>query len=203
MTSDKNAPMPEQDNDDDELAAALADVSKFCLAGEPVPNDLAALWRAQLNDDTELLDAYELTLLDDLGPELFDGFRESDGVDAPTARAFARMTAQVRWVAEIGDGDLLGYWVGERGRPLAESPIVVCDPDGQFELGARTLAEYLLDCADPEDPDDFIEVRNALEQLGVGVRVRNQQEIWDRLDGFDEPNSVTLGYLVEERMRDR
>ncbi len=186
---------------DSELESILADVSKYCLGGEPVPQDLSALWRAQLNDDTELLDTYELSLFEFIDEQLFEGFGVEDGIEAPVAAAFRRMVDQVRWIGEILDGSVMGYWVGEHGRHVDESPIVVCDPDGQFELGARTLGEYLLDCTDPEDPEDFTEVRDALESLGVRVVVRSHDEIWDRLDGFDDPNAVVLGYVVEERMR--
>jgi hypothetical protein len=184
-----------------DLSEALANVSAQCLRGEAVPDDLAALWRAQLDDDTDLLDSYEMTLLDAIEPELFDGFREEDGVEPAAARAFERMASQIRWVAEILDGSLVGYWVGEERRRVGESPVVICDPSGQFELGARTLAEYLLDCTEPDDPEEFSEVAEALAELGIDVPVRDHQEIWDRLAGFDDPNSVTMGYLVEERMR--
>lgn len=186
---------------DSELESILADVSTNCLGGEPVPQDLVALWRAQLNDDTELLDTYELSLFEFVDEELFAGFGVDDGVEAPVAAAFARMVDQIRWIGEVLDGSVMGYWVGEQGRPIAQSPIVVCDPDGQFELGAMTLAEYLLDCTDPEDADDFTEVRDALEALGVRVVTRNHDEIWERIEGFEDPNAVLMGYVVEERMR--
>jgi hypothetical protein len=122
-------------------------------------------------------------------------------VEPPVAAAFDRMARQVCWVAEVLDGSLIGYWVGERGRSVVDSPIVVCDPDGQFELGARTLAEYLLDCTDPEDDEDFAEVREALSLLGAPVEVGDHESIWNRVDGFDDPNGVVLSYVVEERMR--
>jgi hypothetical protein len=185
----------------DELGAALADVSRNCLRGEPVPDDLAALWRAQMADDTELLDAYELTLFDAIDDDLFEGFGVADGVEVPVAAGFDRMARQVCWVAEILDGSMVGYWVGEGQRRIVDSPVVVCDPEGQFELGARTLSEYMLDCTDPEDPEDFVEVRHALETLGIRVDVEDHAAIWDRLDAFDDPNGMVLGYVIEERMR--
>ena len=185
----------------DELQAALADVSRHCLRGQPVPKDLAALWHAQLAGDTDLLDAYELTLLDAIDDDLFEGFGVADGVEVPVAAAFDRMVHQVCWVAEVLDGSLIGYWVGEGKRAVADSPIVVCDPDGQFELGARTLTEYLLDCTDPDDEEDFNEVRDALEALGVHVDVEDHEVIWDRNEGFDDPNGIVLAYVIEERMR--
>ena len=195
--------MPEHGSSSDlgDLDSILSDVSEFCLGGQPVPADLAALWRAQLSENTDLLDTYELTLFESPDDDLFGGFGVDDGIEAPIAAAFDRMVHQVRWFGEILDGSVVGYWVGEQQRPVAQSPVVVCDPDGQFELGAMTLAEYLLDCTDPEDEEDFAEVRDALEELGVHVAVRNHDEIWDRLEGFEDPNGLVLGYVVEERMR--
>ena len=184
-----------------DLQSILADVSTYCLRGDGVPSDLAALWRAQLTENTELLDAYELTLFEAVDEDLFEGYGVEDGVEAPVAAAFDRMVRQICWFGEVLDGSLIGYWVGEQQRRIAQSPVVVCDPEGQFELGAMTLAEYLLDCTDPEDADDFVEVRDSLESLGVHVAVRNHDDIWDRLEGFDDPNSILMGYVVEERMR--
>lgn len=185
----------------DELEATLQNVSRNCLRGQPIPEDLEVFWAAQLAEDTDFLDTFELTLFDAIDDDLFDGFGEEDGVEPALARAFRRMADQVCWIGEILDGSLIGYWVGEQNRPVADSPVVLCDEEGQFELGARTLSEYLLDYTDPEDPEEFAEVLGELEALNVHVRVRNHDDIWARLDGFDDPNSIVLGYVVEERMR--
>jgi hypothetical protein len=184
-----------------ELQDVLDEVSQNCLGGQPVPEDLAALWAAQLRDETDLLDAYEMTLFEGADDDVLEGFRVEDGVEPAAAAAFERMAGQIRWVADVFDGSLIGYWVGEQNRPVADSPVVIVDPDGQFDLGGRSLADFLLEQTDPDDPDDFNDVRNALEALGVAVRVRDHDEIWARLDGFDEPNQLVLGYLLDERMR--
>lgn len=184
-----------------ELQDVLDEVSSVCLRGQPVPEDLAALWAAQLRDQTDLLDAYEMTLFEGADEDILEGFRAEDGVEPAVAAAFERMAAQVRWVADVFDGSLIGYWVGEQNRAVADSPIIIVDAEGQFDLGGRTLADFLLEQTDPEDPDDFNDVKNALESLGIIVRVRNHDEIWERLDGFDEPNALVLGYLLDERVR--
>lgn len=184
--------------DERELRETLADVSRLCLRGDAVPADLAALWRASLSDDTELLDAFEMLLLEEPGDGLFEHIID-DQVEPALARAFSRMTAQVCWVAEI-DGLLVGYWVGEERRPVAQSPLVICDDDGQFELGAMTMAELLLDFFELEDLDEFVELRHELEAIGIHVPVQQPSDIWDRLEGWDDPNQVVLGYVVEERM---
>ena len=191
-----------------DLRSILDSVSSTCLGGEPVPADLAALWRAQLTDDTELLDAFEIVLLDDPDPEeMFAGFGEGDGVEPAAAAAFARMAAQVRVVAEALDGSLIGYWVGEGAavhglavRPVASSPLVLIDGDGQFELCAMTFAEAMLQWTDPEEPDDFAEVGDALSRLGCPTDATDHDAVWAKLADFEEPNGLVLGYLVEARL---
>jgi nucleotide-binding universal stress UspA family protein len=184
-----------------ELQNVLDEVSQSCLGGQPVPEDLAALWAAQLLDDTDLLDAYEMTLFEAADEDILDGFRVEDGVEPAAAAAYERMAQQVRWIADVFDGSLIGYWVGDQRRPVADSPIVIVDADGQFDLGGRTLADFLLEQTDPEDADDFNDVRNALEAMGVAVRVKDHEEIWSRLADFDEPNELVMGYLLDARMR--
>lgn len=183
-----------------ELESVLGEVSHSCLGGEPVPDDLAALWAAQLRDDTDLLDAYEMTLFE--GPDdILEGFRVEDGVEPAAAAAYERMANQIRWIADVFDGSLIGYWVGDQRRSIADSPVVIVDPDGQFDLGGRTLTDFLLEQTDPYDAKDFEDVRDALEALGIAVRVKNHEEIWTRLADFDEPNELVMGYLIDERMR--
>ncbi len=184
-----------------ELQTVLDEVSHNCLGGQPVPDDLAALWAAQLRDDTDLLDAYEMTLFEGSDDDILEGFRVEDGVEPAAAAAYERMANQVRWIADVFDGSLIGYWVGDERRSVADSPIVIVDPDGQFDLGGRTLTDFLLEQTDPYDEKDFEDVRNALESLGVAVRVKNHEEIWSRMADFDEPNELVMGYLLDERMR--
>ena len=196
----------ESDDHTRELAETLARVSQNCLSGQPIPVDLAALWRAQLSNRTELLDAYELVLFDH--PDDFDaldGFRTSDGVEAAAAQAFERGVHEVCFVAEAYGG-LLGYWVGEGLRRIDESPVVFLDAEGQFELCALTFAEALLQWTDPDDPEDVAEVLSAFEDLGIDPVARSHEEIWERLDDrsdLEELSAVVLGYQVEARMLGR
>ena len=37
--------------------------------------------------------------------------------------------------------------------------------------------------------------------FGVNVDVEDHEAIWDRNEGFDDPNGIVLGYVIEERMR--
>jgi hypothetical protein len=194
-----------QDIDEAELRDTLGALSTDVLRGEPVPADLAALWRAQFADEVDLLDAYEMVLLEgEDTADLFADFTVEHGVEAPVARAFQRMTAQVRWVAEVFGGEMLGYWVGDRGeRRIADAPVVRCDTEGQFELAGRTLAEALLEATEPDDPEDVNDVLVEFRRLDVPCAVDNHDDIYARIDSFDEPNSIVLGYVVEERMAEQ
>ena len=190
--------------DESELDEALKALSSEVLRGEPVPPDLAALWRAQYADDVDLLDAYEMVLLEgDDTADLFSDFTIENGVEPAIARAFERMTTQVRWVAEVFGGELLGYWVGDRGeRRVADAPVIRCDVEGQFELAGRTLAEALLEGTDPEDPEDVDDVVKEFRRLDIPCSVDNHDDIYARISSYEEPNSIVLGYVVEERMRE-
>ncbi len=201
----ENGPVPLDDVDETELRATLKALSADVLRGEPVPDDLAALWRAQYAEEVDLLDAYEMVLLEgEDADDLFTDFTVENGVEAPIARAFERMTTQVRWVAEVFGGELLGYWVGDRGeRRVADAPVIRCDTEGQFELAGRTLAEALLEGTDPDDPDDVNDVVMEFRRLDIPCVVDNHDAIYARIESFEEPNGIVLGYVVEERMRDQ
>lgn len=190
---------------DAELHDTLKALSHDVLRGEPVPADLAGLWRAQFADEVDLLDAYEMVLLEGADTDdLFADFTVENGVEPAVARAFERMTTQVRWVAEVFGGEMLGYWVGDRGeRRVADAPVIRCDTEGQFELAGRTMAEALLEATDPDDPDDVNDVVMEFRRLDIPCPVDNHDDIYARIDSFDEPNSIVLGYVVEERMREQ
>jgi hypothetical protein len=180
----------------------LRRLSEEVLDGQGVPEDLKTLWRAQLSGDTELLDAYEMVLLEDLTTDdVMEGFRVEDGVEPAAAFALERTVDQIRFVAEAMDGSLLGYWVGDPARSVADSPVVVFDNDGQIELAGRTIAESLIGWTDPEDPDETTEVCEELRALGIRLTADTHERIYARLSSFDDPNQQTLGYMIEERMR--
>jgi hypothetical protein len=178
----------------------LARVSANCLRGQPVPADLRALWKAQLKEDAEPLDNAEMVLVDELGPDFYSGYDEASGAPADSVRAYRRMFEQIAFVATTMDGGKLGYWLGESNRPVAEAPVVELDSEGQFELRGTSVAEYLLQWVD--DPDDFDEVRDWMEEHGIEVTVESQQEIWDKLAAFEQPNPQSWRYQEEEKARE-
>jgi hypothetical protein len=180
------------------LKRVLGRVSKNCLRGQPVPADLQALWKAQLAGAADLLERVELTLVDRLDEEFFEGYREEDGVPPASVRAHCRMFEQIAFFARTMDGGLLGYWLGEQNRPVAEAPVVELDSEGQYELKGTNVAEYLLLWTDMDEPEEFAEFRQWLAGHGITTDVKNHKAIWKKLKPFGDPNALSWRYQREE-----
>jgi hypothetical protein len=182
------------------LNTVLSRVSANCLRGQPVPDDLRSLWQAQLDGDEFLAD-HEFLLVDDLNEEFFEGYDENSGAPEHSVRAYKRMFEHIAFVATTMDGGRLGYWLGATlrvpGQPVAESPVVELDSEGQFELKGANLAEYFL-IQFGDSPEEFSEIRDWLVGLNIPVGVSGQEEIWAHLEGFDDPNELSRRYQSEE-----
>jgi hypothetical protein len=178
------------------LKTVLSRVSANCLHGQAVPDDLRSLWQAQLDGDDFLQD-HEFTLVDHLDEEFFEGYDENSGAPEYSVRAYKRMFEHIAFVATTMDGGRLGYWLGEGGRPVADSPVVELDNEGQFELKGANLAEYFL-LQFGDSPEEFSEIRDWLVGLNIPVGASSQKEIWAHLEGFDSPNELSRRYQREE-----
>ncbi len=60
------------------LTDSLSRVSRNCLRGQEVPADLRALLQAKLGGQADLLEDMELTLVEELGEDFFEGYREGE-----------------------------------------------------------------------------------------------------------------------------
>jgi hypothetical protein len=176
----------------------IAEISDEVFAGEPVPADLAALWLAQENDDTDLLDAFELVLISGLDPtEIMEPFSEDAQSDPDAIAALTRALNEIRFVAEAMDGLLLGYWTP----PDATSPVVVSfDAAAQLVVQGRTFCEALLSLTDPDDSEEGIEVVDALRAYGIVLDVDTVAEVLLAIADIPDPNEVVLGYMLDERL---
>jgi hypothetical protein len=183
------------------LKTTLAKVSRNCLRGQPVPDDLQKLWKAQLNDDAEVLEQIELELVDTLDDDFFDGYDENSGAPAYSVRSYQRMIEQIAFFAKTMDGGLLGYWLGEKNRPVAEAPLVELDSEGQFELRGMSVAEYILQWTSLDEPEEFAEFREWLEEHGIEVIVKNHEDIWKKLKKYEDPNKQSGRYQEEEQAK--
>ncbi len=182
-----------------ELESILQMVSVDTLDGRPIPADLALLWKAQLDGETDLLDAFELVLLDSMtSDDALEGFGINDGVEPAAAKALASVVSTIGFVAEALDGALLGYWFGSTA---TLPPVVLFDGNGQLELLGATMAEALIALSDPEDDEEVAEVVAGLEALGIVPQATNHDGVLDRLAGIAGPNELVLTALIEARMQ--
>jgi hypothetical protein len=169
-------------------------VSRNCLRGQPLPDDLRRLWKA--NDTQPWNDIVPFTLVERLDNDFFTGYREKDGVSIEVVTAYRRMFEHIAFVGKREDGELVGYWLGPENRAASASPIVELDTEGQFHIRGRNLAEYLLACAFSEV--DFAELRGVLADLGLAVTAETRSELFDSLDAsnreFGNPNRISRRY---------
>lgn len=180
-----------------ELDKVLAMVSEEVLGGRPVPPDLAALWAAQLSGDTDLLDAFELVLLDSMSAdEAMASFADDPDADLGAIEALASVVSSIGFVAEALDGALLGYWFA-----VPSAPVVLFDANGQLELLAATLSEALVALADPDDDEEVAEVVEGLVALGAPPVGKNHAEVLARVEGIAQPNEAVLSALLDVRLR--
>jgi hypothetical protein len=183
-----------------DLEVTLQRISRNCLRGQPVPADLRALWRAHLGGDADLLEAMELTLVDQLDRDLLAGYGEGTGAAASSVRAHRRMFEHIAFFALGMDGALLGYWLGPENRPVCHAPVVELDSEGAYALKGTSVAEYLLAFSD--SPEDFAVVRDWLTAHGIPITARHHQDIQDRLKAFDNPEALSSRYQHEEQARE-
>lgn len=176
----------------------LQRVSLNCLRGEAVPADLSRLWEVQFAGNDIVPVGAEITLVDVLDPDFFEGYRAEDGVPQSSVRSYQRMFKHILFFAKRGDGELLGYWLGEQHRALRAAPIVELDNEGQFHLIGRTLAEALIMLANDDEVDITV---GWIEENELGVAARTRAEIWDKLEGIEDPNDVSWRYQEEEDRR--
>jgi hypothetical protein len=176
----------------------ITEIGDEVFAGRPVPADLAVLWVAQENDDTDLLDAFELVLISGLDPaEIMEPFAQDTQSDPDAIAALTKALTEIRFVAEAMDGLLLGYWTP----PNANSPVVVSfDHAAQLVVQGRTFSEALVSLTDPDDSEEGIEVVDALRAYGIVLDVDTVAEVLLAIADIPDPNEVVLGYMLEARL---
>lgn len=147
------------------------------LGGDPLPDDLKIL----LGHAGELIEHTGLELNGEEGwapwldtSYLSESDRQNPDIMA-NVRAIADVCALIAFVASTEDGEYYGYWRGPDRSPLADSPIVRLDNEGQFLIIARTFAEAVLTMT--FDDEQFAELSDWLRSLGVEAQVGSIDEI--------------------------
>ena len=145
-----------------------AQFSRTRLRGEAVPPDVIVL----LGHNDALFERTGVRLHWDDGwaPWSDTSYLRPAELDDPGIAANIRATAEVcshiAFIAEQEDLEYLGYWRGVDERPVAQSPLVCLDSEGQFRLSlGRTFAEALL--ARTWGEEQFDELRRWLHSIGI------------------------------------
>ena len=154
-------------------------VSEFStnrLDGQPVPDDVKIL----LAHGDELAERTGIELNGDSGwaPWLDTSYlseaERADPYIAANVRAIAEVCKSIAFISAHEDDEYFGYWRGPDNRPIASSPLVKLDNEGQFSLcGGATFAEAVL----AEGCSDFDEMRDWLQSLGIAIRAETVEEL--------------------------
>lgn len=147
------------------------------LNGEPVPEDVKAL----LAHADELAERTGIALHSAKGwapwgdvSYLNEADRANPGIMA-NVRAIAEVCEMIAFIAAHEDDEYFGYWRGPERRPVAASPLVRLDNEGQFSFCAGpSFAEAVLGEVSEEQ---FAELRDWMRSIGVEVKADSQHDL--------------------------
>lgn len=129
------------------------------------------LLREHHDDLQSLIDGIELELVDDARWEEPSDTSYLNAKDRANPDIMANIEAMsatnelIDWFGKDMEG-FIGFWRGPESTPIEEAPVVRLDTEGQYELVARTVGDYLLVTADEDAFDDH---REALVDAGFEV----------------------------------
>lgn len=156
-----------------------------------------------------IVDAIELELVDDpeWGEPSDTSYLGEDELANPDIRAnVAAMDETNRLIAWFGrDSEgFLGLWRGPQRVELPQAPVVRLDDEGQYEVVAATVPDYLAGAAawfDAEENDaEFSAARRELIDAGFRVAA-SIEEIWGSIADAREPNDYRDELYREYRAR--
>lgn len=175
-------------------------MNKFCtlrLKGQPAPNDLAVL----LNHADELGERTGVVLCDseNWAPWADTSYLSEAELKQPeiaaNVRAIDEVCAKIAFVAELEDSEYLGYWLGPDDRAVADSPLVILDNEGQFQLcSGSTFAEAILERT--YDQASFDELRDWFKSLGIASSALS---IDDLVEHKEDPSPAKMHIALYER----
>ncbi len=161
------------------------------LGGQDIPDDLKALLNAYSCDpDFEGSDLNPLNVIwaellwaDKKHPLLdHDYLNEQDRKNADimaNVQAMKDTEKKLRFVIQLEDTSLLGYWQPDPEVPLNKCPLFWLDTEGEYSLAdgkslSETLSHRLLEDG---DEDSFQSLLDAFGQLGVFVQKADREQI--------------------------
>jgi hypothetical protein len=142
-----------------------------------------------LDEIADQVDYLELELVDDPNwaepsdhSYLSDEERKDPSIMA-NVEAMNKTNGLISWFARDQEG-YVGLWRGPQNQACELAPVVRLDTEGEYELVATTIGDYV---AASVDEDDFDDAKAAL--AGAGFAVRDSVEaIWKSLEGLESPN---------------
>lgn len=140
----------------------------------------------QLRDQVDYL---ELELVDDpkwAEPSDTSYLNDNDRADPDimaNVDAMAQTNQLIAWFGRDQEG-FVGLWRGAAKQALEKAPVVRLDTEGQYELVATNIGDYIAISVDEEDFDD---TRSALVTAGFEVGA-SDEVIWSSLRDLDDPN---------------
>ena len=161
--------------------AIVREFSANRLGGDPVPDDLRRLLPHR--DELADLTGIELGWEKDWAPWLDHSYlRPEEYADpgiAANIRAMAEVSAHISFIAQEEDAQWFGFWRGPQRLPLAKSPLVFLDNEGQFNACvASNFAECVLEHTWGEDR--FNAVRDWFGSLGIEVPFQDAKSLLAR-----------------------
>jgi hypothetical protein len=158
--------------------------------------------RKNLDALDDIVDSLELELVDDPAwaePSDTSYLNEKDRANPDimaNVDAMAATNALISWFARDMEG-YVGLWRGPKKTDLANAPIVRLDTEGQYDIVAKTIGDYL---AISLDHDDFDDTRETLVGAGFAVR-QSPDAIWESIGDSEEANDFRHGLYNEGRVK--
>jgi hypothetical protein len=162
----------------------IEELSAYRLNGEEVPRDLAVLvpYADELDRRSGLRFAFER----EWAPWADNSYLTECALSRADVRANIKANEMVfpyvAFFAGSRDGEYLGYWRGPSMRPIARTPLVWLDNEGQYSRlpGTVTVGRAIAD-------NSAERVRFWLESLDVGT---HEERIIDAVDDEPDPNGL-------------
>ena len=152
----------------------------------------------------DVLDQIEFEFIDDpqcAEPSDASYLNETDRADPDTMANVAAMDETNKLIAWFGrdqEGGFVGLWRGPENTSLERAPVVRLDNEGQYNLVAATVPDYV--AVSDMDDEAFDDTRAALLAAGFNVAA-SRDEIWETLDGMSDPNAFRHELYNQDRVR--
>ncbi|CAN5915233.1 hypothetical protein BH11VER1_BH11VER1_17860 [soil metagenome] len=159
------------------MPTLLESVTANRLGGDSCPDDLRIL----LTDGIDLLHGLDIELSGDLSWQPWADksyLTASDLADpdiAANVRAIDDTFKHINFVARTEDDICIGYWRGPHQAPLAISPLVSYDTEGQFRLCGGRFAESLFFLL--SDDEALEQFRDSCLDLGIVLSFESLDDI--------------------------